>query len=117
MAVKIGTSPSLGPGSNLKTKTIGVAFADTSVRQIGIAEFADSELFSNVEVSRNFWKILPVLPANRTSKSLVIQLSVKEVVVPGTSKAGNTDRDLELNKLKAVFERCNVVITEKRPSE
>ena len=51
MAVKIGTSPTLGPGSNLKTKTVGVAFADTSVRQIGIAEFVDSELFSNVEVS------------------------------------------------------------------
>lgn len=50
MAVKIGTSPTLGPGSTLKTKTIGVAFADTSVRQIGIAEFADNELFSNVEV-------------------------------------------------------------------
>ena len=51
MAVKIGTSPTLGPGSTLKTKTIGVAFADTSVRQIGIAEFADNELFSNVEAS------------------------------------------------------------------
>ncbi|KLO12951.1 DNA mismatch repair protein MSH2 [Schizopora paradoxa] len=98
MAVKIGTSPTLGPGSTLKTKTIGVAFADTSVRQIGIAEFADNELFSNVE-------------------SLVIQLSVKEVVIPGISKSGNTDRDIELNKLKAVFERCNVVITERKPSE
>ena len=50
-------------------------------------------------------------------KSLVIQLSVKEVVIPGISKSGNTDRDIELNKLKAVFERCNVVITERKPSE
>ena len=28
-------------------------------------------------------------------KSLVIQLSVKEVVIPGISKSGNTDRDID----------------------
>ncbi|KAH8110312.1 DNA mismatch repair protein MSH2 [Phellopilus nigrolimitatus] len=100
MAVKIGTSPTLGPAgtSTLKTKTVGVAFADTSVREIGVAEFADSDLFSNVE-------------------SLVIQLSVKEAVIPMSSKSGNADRDLELSKLRGVFERCGVVITERKQSE
>ena len=38
-----------GP-SNFKTKSVGVAFADTSVREIGVSEFVDSDLFSNVEV-------------------------------------------------------------------
>lgn len=42
---------SSGPSSSsLKTKSVGIAFADTSVRQIGVAEFVDSDLFSNVEV-------------------------------------------------------------------
>lgn len=72
MAVKVGTSPALGnlifsflvylhhmtyvylylgpSSSSLKTKSVGIAFADTSVRQIGVAEFVDSDLFSNVEV-------------------------------------------------------------------
>ncbi|EJD05353.1 DNA mismatch repair protein MSH2 [Fomitiporia mediterranea MF3/22] len=99
MAVKIGTSTLGAAGSSgIKTKAVGVAFADTSVREIGISEFVDSDLFSNIE-------------------SLVIQLSVKEAVIPMSSKTGNTDRDLELNKLKGVFERCGVVITERKPSD
>ena len=31
--------------------------------------------------------------------------------------SGTTDRDLDLNKLKAVFERCGVVVTERKPSK
>ncbi|KAI5118904.1 hypothetical protein M0805_002819 [Coniferiporia weirii] len=94
MAVKIGPSGA----STLKNKAVGVAFADTSVREIGVSEFVDNDLFSNVE-------------------SLVIQLSVKEAVIPMTSKSGNTDRDIELNKLKGVLDRCGVVITERKQSE
>jgi DNA mismatch repair protein MSH2 len=30
--------------------TIGLAFADASVRQIGVSEFVDNDLFSNTEV-------------------------------------------------------------------
>lgn len=33
------------------TKTVGVAFADTSVHEMGVAEFEDNDLFSNTEVS------------------------------------------------------------------
>ncbi|THH09566.1 hypothetical protein EW145_g1915 [Phellinidium pouzarii] len=92
--------PPTGPASTStsKTKTVGVAFADTSVREIGVSEFIDSDLFSNVE-------------------SLIIQLSVKEAVIPMSSKSGNTDRDIELNKLKGVLERCGVVISERKQSE
>jgi len=34
-----------------KIRTVGVAFADTSVRQIGVSEFVDNDLFSNTEVT------------------------------------------------------------------
>jgi DNA mismatch repair protein MSH2 len=33
-----------------KSKVVGVAFADASVREIGVAEFVDNDLFSNTEV-------------------------------------------------------------------
>ncbi|KAG6809946.1 hypothetical protein H0H92_013995 [Tricholoma furcatifolium] len=51
------------------------------------------------------------------SQSLVIQLSVKEAIVPTGTMSGTTDRDIDLNKLKAVLDRCGVVITERKPSE
>ena len=33
-----------------------------------------------------------------------------------SSKSGNTDKDIELTKLKNVFERCGVIITERKSS-
>jgi DNA mismatch repair protein MSH2 len=33
-----------------KTKSVGIAFADTSVREFGVADFTDNDLFSNLEV-------------------------------------------------------------------
>ncbi|KAH7924717.1 DNA mismatch repair protein [Leucogyrophana mollusca] len=95
MAIKIASSAAT---DKAKTKTIGVAFADTSVRQLGVADFADNDLFSNTE-------------------SLIIQLSVKEAIIPTGTASGTTDRDIDLNKLKAVLERCGVVVTERKPSE
>ncbi|PSR76174.1 hypothetical protein PHLCEN_2v8597 [Hermanssonia centrifuga] len=78
MAIKVGSTPA-GGSSNIKTKTIGIAFADTS--------------------------------------TLIIQLAVKEAILPTGTASGNTERDIDLKKLKDVFERCNVVITERKPSE
>lgn len=49
-------------------------------------------------------------------QSLVIQLSVKEAVIPTGTASGTTDRDVDLNKLKSVLDRCGVVITERKPS-
>ncbi|KIM69472.1 hypothetical protein SCLCIDRAFT_1207895 [Scleroderma citrinum Foug A] len=95
VAIKIASSS--GP-DKAKVKSVSIAYADTSVRELGVAEFADSDLFSNTE-------------------SLIIQLSVKEAVIPTGTVSGKTDRDIELNKLKAVLERCNVVISERKPSE
>ncbi|KAI6001586.1 DNA mismatch repair protein [Pisolithus orientalis] len=95
IAIKISTSAG---ADKAKTKSVSVAYADTSVRELGVAEFIDNDLFSNTE-------------------SLVIQLSAKEAIIPTGTASGTTDRDIELNKLKAVLERCNVVITERKPSE
>ncbi|KAJ7442219.1 muts domain V-domain-containing protein [Mycena galericulata] len=75
-----------------KVKTLGVAFADPTVRELGVADFVDNDL-------------------------LIIQLSVKEAIIPTGTVSGTTDRDVDLNKLKAVLERCGVVFTERNPSE
>ncbi|KAG7443335.1 DNA mismatch repair protein [Guyanagaster necrorhizus] len=97
MAIKVNTTSATGGGKD-KVKSVGIAFADTSIRELGVADFVDNDLFSNTE-------------------SLIIQLSVKEAILPTGTASGNTDRDLDLNKLKAVLDRCGVVITERKPSE
>lgn len=97
MAIRF-TSSTVTGASNARTKNVGVAFADTSQRQLGVSDYTDNELFSNTE-------------------SLVIQLSVKEALVTTGTANGNTDRDLELKKLKDMLERCGVVITERKPSK
>jgi DNA mismatch repair protein MSH2 len=47
MAIKVTSS--VGPDKT-KTKAVGIAFADTSVRELGVADFVDNDLFSNTEV-------------------------------------------------------------------
>ncbi|KAI3615868.1 dna mismatch repair protein msh-2 [Moniliophthora roreri] len=96
MAIRVASMPAAS--GKAKMKTVGVAFADTSVRELGVSDFVDNDLFSNTE-------------------SLVIQLSVKEAILPTGTASGTSERDIELNKLKAVLERCGVVITERKPSE
>ncbi|KAJ7098387.1 DNA mismatch repair protein [Mycena epipterygia] len=92
MAIKVVSSAAA------KVKALGVAFADPTLRELGVADFVDNDLFSNME-------------------SLIIQLSVKEAIIPTGTVSGTTDRDVDLNKLKAVLDRCGVVVTEKKPSE
>ncbi|TFK39373.1 DNA mismatch repair protein MSH2 [Crucibulum laeve] len=98
MAIKLASGPVGAAGAKIKTKTVGVAFADTSLRELGVSDFIDNDLFSNLE-------------------SLIIQLSVKEAIIPTGTATGNTDRDIDLSKLKSVLDRCGVVITERKPSE
>lgn len=51
MAIKVTSTPAAVAGSSkVKTKTVGIAFADTSVRELGVADFVDNDLFSNTEV-------------------------------------------------------------------
>ncbi|KAL4247478.1 DNA mismatch repair protein MSH3 [Abortiporus biennis] len=99
MAIKVGSNSGAGGAvSKVKTKTVGIAFADTSTRELGVAEFVDNDLFSNTE-------------------TLIIQLAVKEAIIPTGTQSGSTERDHELKKLKDVMDRCGVVVTERKPSE
>ena len=49
MSIKLATTISAAGGKS-KMKTLGVAYADTSVRELGVAEFVDNDIFSNIEV-------------------------------------------------------------------
>lgn len=49
MAIKVANVAS-NPGGKDKSKAVGVAFADTSERTLGVADFVDNDLFSNTEV-------------------------------------------------------------------
>lgn len=50
MAIKIASSSNADAGSSKeKSRTVGVAFADTNTRELGVAEFVDNDLFSNTE--------------------------------------------------------------------
>ncbi|KAJ1650003.1 MSH2 protein [Dispira simplex] len=75
-------------------KIIGVAYADTTQRCLGMAEFIDNDLFSNFE-------------------SLVIQLGIKECIVPMKDNVKGYD----IQKLHAVLARCNIVATECRRAD
>jgi DNA mismatch repair protein MSH2 len=49
MAIKIQTVAASAGGQG-KLKAVGIAFADTSIRELGVADFVDNEIFSNTEV-------------------------------------------------------------------
>ena len=51
MAIRIASTPTvLGAASKGRNKTVGISFADTTTRQLGVADFVDNDLFSNTEV-------------------------------------------------------------------
>lgn len=109
---------------------VGAAYADATNRDLGVAEYADNTLFSNTEVSsktshtglHGFWElkkrskahtidlITLILPS---AQSLLIQLGVKECVLPADDKS----TDYDLSKLRLVVDRCDCVITERKKSE
>ncbi|KAJ1930073.1 MSH2 protein [Tieghemiomyces parasiticus] len=72
-------------------KVIGVAFADTTQCTLGVTEFVDNDLFSNLE-------------------SLVIQLGIKECILP----VADAHRDYDMQKIRGLLDRCNAVVTEVR---
>ena len=65
MAIKLASAPASSGMGKTKVKAVGVAFADTSVRQLGVADFVDNDIFSNTEV--------------RHSRSTVDPLGVNEM--------------------------------------
>lgn len=48
IAIKIASSAGV---DKVKARTVSMAYADTSVRELGVAEFVDNDLFSNTEVT------------------------------------------------------------------
>ncbi|KAK8137885.1 DNA mismatch repair protein [Apiospora sp. TS-2023a] len=85
MAVKITAKAS-------EARNVGVCFADASVRELGVSEFLDNDLYSNFE-------------------ALLIQLGVKECLIQ-IDKA-EKDRDPELAKLRQIIDNCGVAIAER----
>ncbi|KAL7753100.1 MSH2 protein [Sorochytrium milnesiophthora] len=74
-------------------RVVGVCFADTSARSLGLSEFLDTELYSNLE-------------------ALAIQLGVKECLVEAT----DSQRNYELDKVRTMLSSCNIAVTECRKS-
>ncbi|KAK5061008.1 MutS-like protein [Exophiala bonariae] len=87
LAVKISAK-------NGEARNVGVCFADASVRELGVSEFLDNDLYSNFE-------------------SLLIQLGVKECVITTDGQK----KDPELAKLRQIADACNIAVTEKPASD
>ncbi|KAF8468885.1 muts domain V-domain-containing protein [Kalaharituber pfeilii] len=75
-------------------RVVGVAFADASVRELGVSEFADNDLYSNFE-------------------SLLIQLGVKECIIQDDPQK----KDFELGKIRSIVDRCGIAATFKKSGE
>ncbi|KAK9462890.1 muts domain V-domain-containing protein [Lipomyces oligophaga] len=75
-------------------KLVGVCFADATARELGVSEFVDNELFSNLE-------------------SLIIQLGVKELLL----QSDELKKDYDLKKIRGIADRCSIAITERRSAE
>ncbi|KAF2108650.1 DNA mismatch repair protein MSH2 [Lophiotrema nucula] len=73
-----------------EARSVGVCFADASVRELGVSEFLDNDLYSNFE-------------------SLLIQLGVKECLI----QADPTKKDIELNKLRTIADNCGCAVAER----
>ena len=73
-----------------EARNVGVCFADASVRELGVSEFLDNDLYSNFE-------------------SLLIQLGVKEILL----QADIQKKDAELGKLRSIAENCGIAISER----
>lgn len=78
-----------------EARSVGICFADASVRELGVSEFLDNDIYSNFE-------------------SLLIQLGVKEclVVKEGQKKEGYA-KDPELAKIRQIADSCGIAISER----
>jgi DNA mismatch repair protein MSH2 len=84
LAVKVSAKAS-------EARNVGVCFADASVRELGVSEFLDNDLYSNFE-------------------SLLIQLGVKECLITVDK---TTSKDPELTKLRGIIDSCGIAISER----
>lgn len=77
-----------------ETRSVGVCFADASVRELGVSEFADNDIYSNFE-------------------SLLIQLGVKECLL----QSDGNKKDPELHKLRTIADNCGCAVNERPQSD
>jgi DNA mismatch repair protein MSH2 len=73
-----------------EARNVGVCFADASVRELGVSEFLDNDLYSNFE-------------------ALLIQLGVKECLI----MAEGQKKDTELTKLRTIADSCGIAVSER----
>ena len=73
-----------------EARNIGVCFADASVRELGVSEFLDNDLYSNLE-------------------SLLIQLGVKECLI----QLDASKKDVELAKIRTIADSCGIAVAER----
>lgn len=83
LAVKITAKAS-------EARHVGVCFADASVRELGVSEFLDNDLYSNFE-------------------SLLIQLGARECLI----QADSSRKDVELAKLRTIADNCGCAVSER----
>ena len=83
LAVKVSAKAS-------EARNVGVCFADASVRELGVSEFLDNDLYSNLE-------------------SLLIQLGVKECLM----QVDTQKKDVELAKIRTIADNCGIAISER----
>ncbi|KKA26154.1 hypothetical protein TD95_003600 [Thielaviopsis punctulata] len=72
-------------------RSVGVCFADATVRELGVSEFLDNDLYSNLE-------------------SLVIQLGIRECLVQMDK---GEKKDPELKKVQQMIANCGAAISER----
>ncbi|KAF1840339.1 DNA mismatch repair protein [Cucurbitaria berberidis CBS 394.84] len=87
LAVKVSAKAS-------EARKVGVCFADASVRELGVTEFLDNDLYSNFE-------------------SLLIQLGVKECLI----QVDTSKKDVDLNKLRTIADNCGCAVAERGHSD
>ena len=83
LAIKVSAKAS-------EARNVGVCFADASVRELGVSEFLDNDLYSNFE-------------------SLLIQLGVKECLISSDAQR----KDPELSKIRSIADACGVAVSER----
>ncbi|ESX03021.1 hypothetical protein KL918_002206 [Ogataea parapolymorpha] len=79
--------------SSSEGKKLGLSFYDPNAKILGVTEFYDNDLFSNLE-------------------ALLIQTGVKECLVPASASS-----DPDMDKIKQLIDRCDIVVSEGRSAD